>query len=517
MDWQLAIAINVMALSAFSIVFSLLRWRLADKSWIALNGLILIAGAAGLYTGFAHTGVLLAAVFLPLILLPGYLVARGNRAMDRSEYAKAARFIKAAATLHPSAKLRFNADFAKAYTAADGDGVIEALRNLRGSASPSYQRLVDASIARLDGNWHGVLAAVRGWGREQPELIAYELRALGELGRTDEMVEAYRQAKPLLYGDGVRTCQLFVLAFCGRPDAVSLLAHNNRGSSGMHAEFASYWLAVAKAHAAEMRDEGLTELRQLADTTSLPNLRRAANAALLEAMRPHAPLSQKASAEAAALANRWLENKPLMSASLRTSYVTLALLLANAVMFALEYAYGGPENVEALYRLGALWPDAMSDPRQWWRVVAAMFLHFGWAHLILNMLSLALLGRMVEAAFGHARMPLIYAVSGLGSMATVVALMRAGVVEADFLVGASGAIMGLIGAWGGRVVRQYFSSRDVIDRRQVAALAVIMLGQFAIDLSVPQVSFTAHASGFLCGLGVALLLGVVADRRRSQA
>jgi hypothetical protein len=52
MDWQLAIAINVMALSAFSVVFGLLRWRQADKTFLATHTGILLVGAAGLYSGF---------------------------------------------------------------------------------------------------------------------------------------------------------------------------------------------------------------------------------------------------------------------------------------------------------------------------------------------------------------------------------------------------------------------------------------------------------------------------------
>ena len=91
MDWQLAITINVMALSAFSIVFSVMRWRAADIPWLAIHAAILVIGGAGLSSGFAHTGTVLAAIFVPFVLLPGYLVLRGNRATSRVEYVIAAR------------------------------------------------------------------------------------------------------------------------------------------------------------------------------------------------------------------------------------------------------------------------------------------------------------------------------------------------------------------------------------------------------------------------------------------
>lgn len=511
MDWQLAITLNVMALSAFSIVFSLMRWRFADVPWLLIHAAILAIGGLGLYTGFAQTGTVLGAIFFPFVLLPGYLVLRSNRAASHGDYMTSARYLKVAATLHPSAKLRFSAAVTRAFTLPDADSIAQALTALKDRATETQRNTLDVTAARLQARWDDVLAIAQRVKARQPDLAEYEIRALGELGHTDDMVRAYNAIKPNLYGDALRNCQLFILAFCGRADAVALIAQNKQAA--LHPEFARYWQAIAKVHAPGLREEGQNELRALAETATLENAERAARYALAASMRPLPDLSPATAAEADALAKRWTENAPLEQATLLKSPLTLALLAANGIMFALEYVFGGPENTEALYQLGALWPGSLADPAEWWRVPAAMFLHFGWPHLILNMFSLAILGRMVEAAFGTLRMGAIYAIGGLGSMAMVVALMQARVLQADFLVGASGAIMALIGAWTGRALRQYISTRDTLDRRQVAALAVVMLGQFALDLSVPQVSFTAHATGFFIGLA----LGLSLDRNTKAA
>ena len=58
----------------------------------------------------------------------------------------------------------------------------------------------------------------------------------------------------------------------------------------------------------------------------------------------------------------------------------------------------------------------------------------------------------------------MYALAGLGSMAMVVGLMQAQIIQPSFLVGASGAVMGLIGAWTARTLLQYVKTRDVLDQ-----------------------------------------------------
>jgi rhomboid protease GluP len=78
---------------------------------------------------------------------------------------------------------------------------------------------------------------------------------------------------------------------------------------------------------------------------------------------------------------------------------------------------------------------------QFWRLGASLFLHAGLAHLAFNMVSLVVLGGLMERFSGPWRLALIYAASGLAaSLAS--ALLNDGVVS----VGASGAIFGLAGA-----------------------------------------------------------------------
>ena len=195
------------------------------------------------------------------------------------------------------------------------------------------------------------------------------------------------------------------------------------------------------------------------------------------------------------------------SAAMRSrAAATLTLIAANAGMFAAQLITGGADDLETLYKLGGLWPPAIVQAGEWWRVATALFLHFGWPHILVNMGSLYVLGRIVEARFGSFRMLVIYLAGGLGSSVCVLALMQFGWINEGLLAGASGAVMALFGAMLAFQLINWCKSRDALDRGPVVALFSMVLFQSAIDLSMPHVSLAAHLSGVVCGFLIALAI-----------
>ncbi|MFF5301052.1 rhomboid family intramembrane serine protease [Streptomyces sp. NPDC013161] len=77
-------------------------------------------------------------------------------------------------------------------------------------------------------------------------------------------------------------------------------------------------------------------------------------------------------------------------------------------------------------------------------VLTAMFLHGSWIHLLGNMLFLMIFGNNVEDRMGHIRFTLFYVVCGYAA-GYGFALLNAD--SADPLIGASGAIAGVLGAY----------------------------------------------------------------------
>ena len=127
------------------------------------------------------------------------------------------------------------------------------------------------------------------------------------------------------------------------------------------------------------------------------------------------------------------------------AYTTYILIALNLLVYAVEIKFGGSQNSIALERLGALIPEKVLAG-EWWRVVGANFLHYGSFHLATNMLSLFFIGRLIELSLGAKYYLTIYFVSGIGSMLTFSLLAFQLGLSNVFLVGASAAIMGLIGA-----------------------------------------------------------------------
>lgn len=111
-----------------------------------------------------------------------------------------------------------------------------------------------------------------------------------------------------------------------------------------------------------------------------------------------------------------------------------------------------------------------------WRLFTSMFLHIGIIHIALNMYMLAAFGPYVEREFGKVRFILIYVVAGLvGSLASAFwngynEVTQIGIVMGQMVqthgpklvvaAGASGALMGICGAFLGRMLASGIDERD---------------------------------------------------------
>ena len=123
----------------------------------------------------------------------------------------------------------------------------------------------------------------------------------------------------------------------------------------------------------------------------------------------------------------------------------------------------------------------------------------------MNMLALWMLGPFVEFALGFRRFVAVYLIAGIGSM-MVVATFSFGSNGEQMTVGASGCIMGLVGATGALMLRGWRRNRALSAKRRLASMLLIVMMQSIFDSLVPQVSMTGHLSGALIGFAAAMLL-----------
>jgi len=132
-------------------------------------------------------------------------------------------------------------------------------------------------------------------------------------------------------------------------------------------------------------------------------------------------------------------------------FMTLLLIVANVWIFLLELSQGPALN-RMILALGVI-PARYTTPHLLHNaalggslipLLAALFLHGGWLHLLGNMLFLFVFGRSIEDRFGHLKFLAIYFLAGLGGNLLHILLHPASRVPT---IGASGAIAGILGAY----------------------------------------------------------------------
>jgi membrane associated rhomboid family serine protease len=188
---------------------------------------------------------------------------------------------------------------------------------------------------------------------------------------------------------------------------------------------------------------------------------------------------------------------------LRSAPAVFILILLNAAAFLLEISVGDWNDPEVLHRLGALEPYSVVVQHEYWRFFTALFLHGGFIHLLFNVFALYILGPPLERSIGTMRFVVCYLISGVASGAGVMGLTLMGWVQPAQLIGASGSIMGIVGAWAGFLMRHRHAPHA---RQRLGNVVMIVVIQIAFDLSTPQVSMGAHVCGLIGGFFLGLVL-----------
>jgi rhomboid protease GluP len=138
---------------------------------------------------------------------------------------------------------------------------------------------------------------------------------------------------------------------------------------------------------------------------------------------------------------------------------------------------------------------------EWWRMVAAIFLHGGIIHIAFNLYALYSFGRIAERLYGAWTFSAIYLLSGIaGSTGT---LLRKPVVG----VGASGAIFGIIGALLAFLFIDRIFLKVPVRRQLQKNFAIFSCYALFYGLGKTGIDIAAHLGGFLCGLVLGFSIG----------
>jgi rhomboid protease GluP len=204
-----------------------------------------------------------------------------------------------------------------------------------------------------------------------------------------------------------------------------------------------------------------------------------------------------------AVSTRAHELRP--KAKYRHPIICYAIILFNAAILGLMYLDGYlADNILVAVRFGAIRSDLILQNNEWHRLFAAMFLHFGFAHLFANTFGILIFGTRLERYLGRRMFCAVYIFSGLvGSVFSLVnlSLFHPHVVSA----GASGAVYGVIGA-----IFAYtrITKRSIEFINWYLMLIYITMG-IGMGFATPGIDNFAHLGGLLCGV----LIGGVYARK----
>lgn len=181
--------------------------------------------------------------------------------------------------------------------------------------------------------------------------------------------------------------------------------------------------------------------------------------------------------------------------------VTGALLLIIFAVFVLEWTNGAIDNDEMLIRMGAIVPGMLSFG-EYWRAVAAMFLHANVIHWAANSWALYQLGRLYEMMFGSFRFTVTYLVTG------IIASIASSLWMHGPSVGASGAILGILGAFIFSIKRHPQWRNQPWTKSLLRQLVFWAGVNIVLGFSMKNIDNVAHIAGLASGL----LIGMVPHR-----
>ena len=192
-----------------------------------------------------------------------------------------------------------------------------------------------------------------------------------------------------------------------------------------------------------------------------------------------------------------------MNPYFRTPPVVKNLLIANLLIYAAIRLVPAVDNIAAYCQL--FWFG--SPFYHSWQFITYMFLHGGFSPLFFNMFALWMFGRQLEYELGSRRFMTYYLICGIGA-----ALIQMGVAwltgnTAIVLIGASGAVMGLLLAFGvmhpNNEIYVFPLPFPIKAKWFVAGYAVIELLQGTAGFNTGIAHF-AHVGGMLWGLWLLL-------------
>ena len=466
------------------------------------------------------------ALELLFVALPQRLVRHAAAAAMIPRWGRASTYARIAGWLHPFGSWPSQGRLVHALALWDaGQESLSRQQFERLTRDPEFRQHALLRPLGLSGQWEEMLSQLRAESGESRD-EALLGRALGECGNIDALhhwaarINADRQLSELW-----KLSWLYVTVFSGLPEATRQLIRH--GFPTMGDEMGTFWHASAQQCAGQWAAARVTWQR-LGNSESY-TLRSAAAQRLRCAGAGGAELQRSAPpAPETPAANREREARHALVEHVHTAIRTLAartrppkrpwftyaVVFLNLGVFSVYHDWAGKlsqtEYGMLLFDAGALVVPLELANDESWRILTAGFLHFGPVHLAFNCFVTTVLGRSIETQLGPARTAWIYFSGVIGGNLWFMWFTEG----PALVVGASGAVMALLGSQLTRVALEYRKRRTPQLLRPLFMLLLVMAVQIVFDINTEQVAGSVHLSGFAIGMFAGWL---VMDARRNAA
>ncbi|MEE2786595.1 MAG: rhomboid family intramembrane serine protease [Myxococcota bacterium] len=317
-------------------------------------------------------------------------------------------------------------------------------------------------------------------------------RALCELGRIEEATElaarVWHQRTSLRTLLNKRELALIVLAFNGRLTATEQLITLTRPPK----RYAAQWRQLTRRIQSQQND-GTPKLLQHLGVPVGPRPPGSISTQILDRLEG--------------------EVNAMFRLRLTPPWSSWGVCIIGLIMvsgFLIQSWVGRTDDARIAYELGALLPDGRL-PDTLTRLVSYGCLHFGWTHLLSNLLILVLIGPMVSRRITEPGLGLLWF---SGMLIAGIGISLAG--ARGVTIGASGAAMALFG-----FLLVYVQTDAALKRTRWGILLGRMLLTLIIleglmEFYLPMVSSAGHFFGLGWGVLIAICLGLKDRRSRGH-
>jgi rhomboid protease GluP len=532
------IEIVILQVVVISCVAILIRSR-NNAGWAMVSAGILAVVAIGWVTKARWTPWLALGLWSVGIGFPILCMNRIVKLVAQEKFDQAHRIAKIVRFFHPGDGWWNYATTLKAEGLAKSGDLKSALMILEPmQRRETYDgRLAIALVHSLQAKWYPYLNFAEieltpAQRSQENSSAGLYLRSLGETRQVNELLCAVRDCHLQVKESGnialVNLSKLYAFAFTGQIENVQVLMRTSLKDYSQVSQ--KFWVATAHWYAghAEVAVPMFESLRQYQSCGLV---------SALDWRSQQAPLRgyEMLNLEGRAILRRLqqtqqedLKYNPRNPTTIKQVPLTYAIVAINCVIFLLPFVllYGWalqlaeePDFTTStarfaasmidIYNWGSLVPNQFFDG-SWWQPLTAMFLHdpSSILHILFNMLGLLIVGSFVESRLGTLKFAIAYFISGIGSMWILAILARFAGSGTMSAIGASGAIMGLVGVMAA-IYWQGWRKGDRVAQQWLRTIVLIVALQTGFDALNPNVSMTGHLAGFGVGAIVGLALNEV--------